>query len=132
MTEASIARSRAPTVFLERIKNIRSKNTVIDKSNDCAEVLYKIADCIRCAGFIIRTIGDPRGRFLVRAISIPCNNRNAILRSSYVNTKLLSVRLTPLELLLERSIDGVAQDCARNQMQVAAQLFEQPFEQRRQ
>jgi hypothetical protein len=39
---------RAPTVFLVRIKTIRTKNTVMDKSNSGLElVLYKIADCVR-------------------------------------------------------------------------------------
>src|SRR5450830_254633 len=39
---------RAPTVFLVRIKTIRTKNTVMDKSNSGLElVLYKIVDCVR-------------------------------------------------------------------------------------
>jgi hypothetical protein len=68
-----IARSRAPTVFLVRIKAIRTKNTVMVYSKQGAGALYKIADCARmkchpCA------IGDPRGRFCVRAKSQLCNN----------------------------------------------------------
>ena len=37
----------APTVFLVRIKAIRTKNTVIDKNKDGAGVLSKIADRVR-------------------------------------------------------------------------------------
>jgi hypothetical protein len=63
----AVARSRAPTVFLERIRNIRSKNTVLDKSNNGLGLhLYKIADCVRTA-FRPYAIGDPRGRVFVRA-----------------------------------------------------------------
>jgi hypothetical protein len=53
---------RAPTVFLVRIKTIRTKNTVMDKSNNGLGLfLYKIADCVRTA-FRPCAIGDPRGR----------------------------------------------------------------------
>jgi hypothetical protein len=38
---------RAPTMFLVRIKAIRTKNTVIDKNKGSAGVLPKIADCGR-------------------------------------------------------------------------------------
>jgi hypothetical protein len=34
MPEATIARSRTPTVFLVRIETIRTKNTVMVKSNN--------------------------------------------------------------------------------------------------
>jgi hypothetical protein len=34
-------------VFLARRKTIRTKNTVIDKSNHSAGILYQIADCAR-------------------------------------------------------------------------------------
>jgi hypothetical protein len=50
-------------------KRIRTKITVMDKGNNgLALFLYKIADCVRTA-FCPHAIGDPRGRFLVRAIS---------------------------------------------------------------
>ena len=48
MPRAAIARSRAPTLFLVRIKTIRTKNTVLDKSNNgLGLLLSKIADCVR-------------------------------------------------------------------------------------
>jgi len=50
-------------------KNIRTKITVLDKSN-CGSglFLFKIADCVRTA-FRPCAIGDPRGRVFVRAKS---------------------------------------------------------------
>jgi hypothetical protein len=48
-------------------KNILTKSTVMDKSNNGLGLfLYKIADCVRTA-FRPCAIGDPRGRFFVRA-----------------------------------------------------------------
>jgi len=52
------------------------------KNKDGVGFLYKIADCARMA-FHPRTIGDPRGRLLVRAISQLGNNRSRDL-SSYI------------------------------------------------
>jgi hypothetical protein len=50
-------------------KRIRTKITVMDKSNNGLGLfLYKIADCVRTA-FRPYAIDDPRGRFLVRATS---------------------------------------------------------------
>jgi hypothetical protein len=55
MPRAAIARSRAPTVFLVRIKIIRTKNTVLDKSkNGLRLVLSKIADCVRMGSSSVR------------------------------------------------------------------------------
>jgi len=45
---------RAPTVFLVRINTIRTRNTVMVKSKDDS-------------GLFLYKIGDPRGRFFVRA-----------------------------------------------------------------
>jgi len=60
-------------MFSVRIKTIRTENTVLDKSKDgLGLLLYKIADCVR-TGFRPCAIGDPRGRFLVRATSQRCN-----------------------------------------------------------
>jgi hypothetical protein len=45
MRKAAIARSRAPTVFLVRIKTIRTKNTVMVISNNASGLpLFQIAD----------------------------------------------------------------------------------------
>jgi hypothetical protein len=53
---------RAPTVVLVRINTIRTKTTVMDKSNNRFGLsLYKIANCMRTA-FRPCAIGDPRGR----------------------------------------------------------------------
>jgi hypothetical protein len=60
------ALTRANRVFRADEKRIRTKNTVMDKGKDCAGVLYKIADCVRTA-FRPHAIGDPRGRFFIRA-----------------------------------------------------------------
>jgi len=43
----AVARLRAPTIFLARIKDIRPKNTVLVKGKDGIGVLYEIADCAR-------------------------------------------------------------------------------------
>jgi hypothetical protein len=60
------ALARANHVFGTDEKRIRTKNTVIDKSNNGLGLfLYKIVDCVRMA-FYPRAIGDPRGRLLVR------------------------------------------------------------------
>jgi hypothetical protein len=83
MPRAVIARSRAPTVFLVRIETIRTKNTVPDKGNNVRGCfLSKIADWARM-GFHPCPIGDPRGRFFVRAKSQLCNNAGRDL-SCYV------------------------------------------------
>jgi hypothetical protein len=64
------ALTRANRVFGTDKKHIRTKNTVMDKSNNGLRLLlYKIADCVRTA-FRPHAIGDPRGRLLVRASSI--------------------------------------------------------------
>jgi hypothetical protein len=57
---------RANPVFGTDEKRIRTENTVIDKSEDSAGVLSKIADCAWTA-FRPCAIGDPRGRAAVRA-----------------------------------------------------------------
>ncbi len=57
---------RAPTGFSVRIKNIRTENPDMEKNKDSAGVLYKIIDRARTA-FRPCAIGDPRGRFFVRA-----------------------------------------------------------------
>ena len=66
---------RAPTMFLVRIKNIRTKNTVMDKSNSGLG-LSKNVDRVRMA-FHPRAIDDPRGRFFVRAKSQLYDNGEA-------------------------------------------------------
>jgi len=54
MPEASIARSRAPAVFLVRMEPSVPKNTVPDKRNDGSGLLLsRIADCVR-------TVSRPR------------------------------------------------------------------------
>ncbi|HEY5290685.1 MAG TPA: hypothetical protein VIJ43_00070 [Burkholderiales bacterium] len=52
---------RANRVFGTDENRIRTKNTVLDKSNHGVSLLLsKIADCVRTA-FGPRAIGDPRG-----------------------------------------------------------------------
>jgi hypothetical protein len=64
------ALARANRVFGTDEKRIRTKNTVLDKSNNSLGlVLYTIADCARTA-FRPCAIGDPRGRAAVRASPI--------------------------------------------------------------
>jgi len=66
--------TRANRDFGTDEKRIRTKITVMDKSNNGLGLfLYKIADCVRTA-FRACAIGDPRGRFLVCATSQLCNN----------------------------------------------------------
>jgi hypothetical protein len=57
---------RANRVFCTDKKRIRTENTVTDKYNDSAWVLYKIVDCMRTA-FRPHAVDDPRGRLFVRA-----------------------------------------------------------------
>jgi hypothetical protein len=63
---------RAPTVFSVRIKGIRTENTVMDKNEGSAGVLYKIVDCARMDSYPC-AIDDPRGRLFVRAKWQLCN-----------------------------------------------------------
>jgi hypothetical protein len=67
MPRAVIARSRAPTVILVRIKTIRTKITVSDKGkNGLGLLLSKIVDCARmrflsvCNRRSARTVSRPR------------------------------------------------------------------------
>jgi hypothetical protein len=75
---------RAPTAFSARIKGIRAEKAVTLNPKRTAGVLSKIADCARMA-FHPRAIGDPRGRFAVRATAQLCSNakRNSTRRMEY-------------------------------------------------
>jgi hypothetical protein len=65
--------TRANRVFRADEKRIRTENTVVDKGKGgLGWFLYKIVDCARM-GCHPCAIGDPRGRFLVRAKAQFCN-----------------------------------------------------------
>jgi len=67
--ERICALARANRVFYTDEKHIRVENTVMTKSKGGLGLfLSKIADCVRTA-FRPCAIGDPRGRFFVRAVS---------------------------------------------------------------
>src|ERR1039457_852673 len=119
MPSAAIARSRAPTPFSARIKAIRAQNAVMDKNKDRWRVSSKITDCVRTASRPY-AIGDPRGRVAVRASS------SVTARM----VKTLTAGFAPFELLLHGGMDRVAQNFARNELQVAAQVVKQSFDQR--
>jgi len=79
----------APTVFLVRIKTIRTKNTVMDKSNSGLElVLYKIADCVRMC------FSSARNRRSARTGRRP--RKSGRRSSSYLDTILGVVANQPL------------------------------------
>jgi hypothetical protein len=58
--------ARANRIFCTDEKRIRIENTVVVNTKQDAEVLSRIADCVRTV-FRPCAIGDPRGQFLVRA-----------------------------------------------------------------
>ncbi|MBE0623213.1 MAG: hypothetical protein IH606_00245 [Burkholderiales bacterium] len=64
--EASPPGGRAPTVFLVRINTIRTKNTVMVKTEYSAGFYTRSSIACGCA-FHPQAIDDPRGRFFVRA-----------------------------------------------------------------
>jgi len=67
---------RAPTVFLVRIKTIRTKNTVMGKSESGLGLcLYPRSPIVCGCAFHPRTIDDPRGRGAVRASSGAADRR---------------------------------------------------------
>jgi hypothetical protein len=82
--------ARANPVFGTDEKRIRTKNTVMDKSNNgLGLVLYKIADCVRMCfssahnrrsarTAAVRAIGATAVRATADASVRPCNNRGAI------------------------------------------------------
>jgi len=63
-------------MFLVRIETIRTKNMVMDKSNNSLGLfLYKIVDCAWMA-FHPCAIDDPRGRLIVRATTLRRRERD--------------------------------------------------------
>jgi len=74
MSGAALRAARANRDFGTDEKRIRTKITVMDKrKNGLGLLLSKIADRAWIA-FHPCSIGDPRGRLLVRATAKPCNN----------------------------------------------------------
>jgi hypothetical protein len=57
---------RAPTVLSARMKSVSAQKTRLWLKPERRGVLYKIVDCARM-DFHPCAVGDPRGRFFVRA-----------------------------------------------------------------
>jgi hypothetical protein len=68
----SLRAARANRAFCTDKKRIRTESTVTVNSREGVRVLYKIVDCAWMGSYPC-AIGDPRGRFFVRAKSKLCN-----------------------------------------------------------